>query len=194
MTTNIRDASLTRQLTLHELLNHPCTIKIVDIGASPIDGPAPYAPLLSARCGQLVGFEPNVEALANLNERKGPNEVYFPYVIGDGQRHVLHHCQEPGMTSLLEPNLEILSLFHGFPDWGRVIRTEEVETVRLDDIPETAALNMLKIDIQGAELMVFENARDRLSSALVIQTEVEFLPMYLGQPLFSEVFRSYWPR
>jgi hypothetical protein len=48
-------------------------------------------------------------------------------------------------------------------------------------------VDLLKIDIQGGELMVFQNAERRLADALVIQTEVEFLPMYQGQPLFSDV-------
>src|ERR1700704_4992440 len=33
--------------------------------------------------------------------------------------------------------LDVLNLFHGFMEWGRVLATEEVETVRLDDIVET---------------------------------------------------------
>src|SRR5476649_3002680 len=35
--------------------------------------------------------------------------------------------------------------------------------------------------------MVFSHAESRLKDALIIQTEVEFLSMYVGQPLFSEV-------
>jgi hypothetical protein len=111
----------------------------------------------------------------------------LPNAIGDGRRHTLRHCVAPGMTSLLEPNRAVLSLFHGFSEWGRVVRTEEIDTVRLDDVPETEGLDLLKIDIQGAELMVFQNAIERLTNALVIQTEVEFLEMYVGQPLFSDV-------
>jgi FkbM family methyltransferase len=174
-------------LPLHSLLNISCNIKIVDVGANPIDGEAPYAPLVATGHAQIVGFEPNLTALDKLNRKKGAHETYLPYAIGDGRRHTLRHCHAPGMTSLLQPNPDMLALFHGFSEWGRVVRTEEVDTVRLDDIPETAALDFLKIDIQGAELMVFQNAVERLSNALVIQTEVEFLPMYIGQPLFSDV-------
>ena len=143
--------------------------------------------LLAAGHTQLIGFEPNLEALEQLNQKKGPNEVYLPNAVGDGRRHTLRHCFAPGMTSLLEPNAEVLALFHGFSDWGRVLRTEEVNTIRLDDVPQTASLDYLKIDVQGAELMVFENAVERLATALLIHTEVEFLPMYIGQPLFSDV-------
>jgi len=162
-------------------------VKVVDIGANPIDADPPYAAMLRAGRAEVVGFEPNRAALAELDRRKGPLERYFPHAVGDGGRHVLHICQAPGMTSLLEPDPAVLGLFHGFPDWGRVLATEEVATVRLDDVPETAGTDLLKLDIQGAELMVLRHAGARLAEAVVIQAEVEFLPLYRGQPLFSEV-------
>ncbi|TAN55678.1 MAG: FkbM family methyltransferase, partial [Magnetospirillum sp.] len=169
------------------LTNMPLRIKVVDIGANPILGSPPYAPLMQCGDADVVGFEPNPEALDRLNRAKGPHETYLPHAVGDGRRHTLHICQEPGMTSLLAPNPDVLALFHGFPDWGRVVSTEGVETMRLDDIAETAGVEFIKIDIQGAELMALSNGLARLSDTLVIQTEVEFMPMYVGQPLFSEV-------
>jgi FkbM family methyltransferase len=156
--------------SIFAILDLPVTIKVVDIGANPIDGEPPYAPLLAAGRADLVGFEPNREALARLLRMKGPHETYLPLAVGDGKRHTLHHCQAQGMTSLLEPNPAVLDLFHGFADWGRVVRTEEVDTVRLDDVKESEGLDLLKIDIQGAELMVFQNATRRLADALVIHT------------------------
>jgi FkbM family methyltransferase len=163
------------------------TIKVVDVGANPVDGDPPYAPLVKAGHADVVGFEPNPTALAALDAAKGPRETYLPHAIGDGQRHTLHVCAMQGMTSLLEPNAEVLALFHGFPDWGQVVRKVEMETKRLDDVPETRGLDYLKIDIQGAELMVFENAIERLSSTLVVHTEVEFLPLYKNRPLFTDI-------
>jgi FkbM family methyltransferase len=162
-------------------------IKVVDIGANPIDGTPPYAPLLRAGDADVIGFEANADALTRLNQIKGPHETYLPYVVGDGARHTLHFCHAPGMTSLLAPNPAVLNLFHGFPDWGRVSSTQLVDTVRLDDVPETQGVELIKIDIQGGELMALSHGKTRLRDTLLIQTEVEFLPMYLGQPLFSEV-------
>jgi FkbM family methyltransferase len=176
-----------RAPNLSTLLGPSCNIKVVDIGANPIDGPAPYGSLLASGCADVVGFEPNAEALAQLERQKGPRETYLPYAVGDGRQHTLHHCQAGGMTSLLQPNPEVLSLIHGFLAWGQVVRTELVETRRLDDIPETAGLDYLKMDIQGAEFMVLQHATDRLRQAVVVHSEVEFLPMYVGQPLFSDV-------
>ncbi len=59
---------------LSTLLGLSCIIKVVDIGANPIDGPTPYASLLAAGCAEIVGFEPNPEALAELDRQKGPRE------------------------------------------------------------------------------------------------------------------------
>lgn len=162
-------------------------VKVIDIGANPIDSEPPYAAMLRAGDAEVVGFEPNPEALAELERRRGPLERYFPHAVGDGARHELRICQAPGMTSLLEPDPAVLGLFHGFPEWGRVLAREEVATIRLDDLPETAGADLLKLDIQGAELMVLRHAAARLRDATVIQAEVEFLPLYKDQPLFSEM-------
>jgi hypothetical protein len=89
--------------------------------------------------------------------------------------------------ALLKPNPQVLNLFHGFPDWSRVVSTEEIDTVKLDSIPEAAGVDLLKMDIQGAEQMVLKNAKKRLKDMLVMQLEVEFLPMYVDQPLFGDL-------
>jgi FkbM family methyltransferase len=169
------------------LTNVATSVKIVDIGANPIDGTPPYLQILNAGDAEVVGFEPNPKALAELNEKKGAHETYLPYAVGDGARHTLNICSASGMSSLLEPNLDVLGRFHGFPEWCRIVEKIAVDTVRLDDIAETAGVDLLKIDIQGGELMVFRNGEARLKDASVIQTEVEFLQMYVGQPLFSDV-------
>jgi FkbM family methyltransferase len=174
-------------ISFKALTNTHTRVRVVDIGANPIDGTPPYWDFLRAGMADVVGFEPNPEALAKLNEKKGPNELYLPYAIGDGRRHTLRICAAPGMTSLLVPNLKVLNRFHGFPDWARVVATQEVDTVRLDEVEQTAGMDLLKIDIQGSELLAFSHGEARLRDALVIQTEVEFLQLYIDQPLFSDV-------
>ena len=177
----------TQPASFRDLTGVDVTIKVVDIGANPIDGSPPYAPLMQAGVADIIGFEPNPDALAKLNSLKGSRETYLPHAIGDGRRHTLHICGAPGMTSLLEPNPNVLNRFHGFPQWGHVLNKIEIDTRRLDDVPETAGVNLVKIDIQGGELMAFQNATERLRDTLVIQTEVEFLQLYKNQPLFSDV-------
>lgn len=173
--------------SLASLLKLERLINVVDIGANPIDSDAPYKSILDAGLAKVVGFEPNPEGLSKLNAQKGPNETYLPYAVFDGTEQEIKFCHWPGMTSLLEPNTELLGYYHGFPEWGKVLERRKISTVRLDDVAEIKDIDYLKIDIQGAELEVFRNGVDRLRDCLVIQTEVEFLPMYKEQPLFSEV-------
>lgn len=176
-----------RKVSLSRALPADTVISVVDIGASDVDGPPPYMPLVEAGRAAILGFEPNPAEFAKLDARRASHETYLPYALGDGREHTIHYCAAPGMTSLFEPNSELLAYFYGFPEWGRVTHTERIQTVRLDDVPEIEHMDYLKIDIQGAELMVFENAVTRLADCLVVHAETLFLPMYVGQPLFSEV-------
>ena len=43
-------------------------VDVVDVGVNPIDGTAPYQRLLDDGLARLVGFEPNLDALAKLNK------------------------------------------------------------------------------------------------------------------------------
>ena len=161
-------------------------IRIVDVGANPLAGPPPYQHLLDATLARVVGFEPNPEALAQLTARAGSQETYLPYAVGDGGTHTLRLCRMSGMSSLLEPNFPLLNLLHYHGPWAEIVERVEIETRRLDDIAEIGRMDYLKIDIQGGELSVFEHAVERLKDTVVVHTEAMFVPMYVGQPLFSE--------
>jgi FkbM family methyltransferase len=162
-------------------------INIVDVGANPLTGvKGPYQTLVDRGVACVVGFEPDPQAFAQLEAIKGPRETYLPLAVGDGGRHTLRLCAMSGMNSLLEPNFALLDLLHFHGAWAKVQGTIDVNTARLDDIAEIGLMDYLKIDIQGGESMVFENAPRLLRDCLVVHTEAMFVPMYLGQPLFSE--------
>jgi FkbM family methyltransferase len=172
---------------ISDLLRCSRLTAVVDIGANPIDGDPPYLQMLRAGLCTVTGFEPQADALAKLLRTKTPLETYLPYVVGDGEKHRLKVGHEPGMTSLLRPDARRLALFNGFTQWGAVVDEFEVPTHRLDDIDEVGNIDLLKIDIQGAELMAFQNGRRKLADAVAIQTEVSFVPLYKHQPTFGEV-------
>lgn len=162
---------------------------VVDIGSNPIDGDPPYKGMFERGLCTVLGFEPQADAFAVLAARKSPREAYLPWA-GDGARHTLHLCQAPGMASLLKPDARMLALFHLFPEFGRVVGTVKIQTRRLDDIAEIAALDFLKMDVQGSELGVLEGGRDKLAAAVAVQTEISFLPLYERQPVFCDVDRE----
>ncbi len=176
---------------LHDIIGAPATacagIDIVDIGANRLTPkPPPYQYLLDGNLGTLIGFEPDGEAFTELERTKGSRERYLPVAVGDGRIHRLNICFMSGMNSLLTPNFPLLGLTHMQAGWARIERTVDMPTVRLDDCAEIERIDYLKIDIQGGELMVFENAVEKLKDCLVVHTEAMFVPMYEGQPLFSD--------
>ena len=170
-----------------KLTGHSPKQKVVDVGAMQIAGDPVYAPLLAGQDSELVGFEPNRQALAELQKEKHPRKTFLPYAIGDGTLGTFHICAASDMSSLLRPNPDVMKLFHGFPVWAQVVGLEPIQTVRLDDVAETEGMTFLQLDVQGAGLMVLQNAQNRLRDALVLHIEVEFLPLYIGQPLFSNI-------
>lgn len=72
---------------------------------------------------------------------------------------------------------------------SRVVRTDEVEVERLDDLgvlqPEERAY--LKLDVQGMELDVLRGSTQTLSKTHVVEAELSAVELYQGQALIGEV-------
>lgn len=161
-------------------------LQVVDVGANPIEGDAPYKALLAAGRVRVVGFEPQESALAALNRAKSAAETYLPYALGDGSPGELRLYAQSGFASLydIDPARAALVGFQrGTAETGRVA----VATRRLDDLDEVPPVDFLKIDVQGSELSVIRHGRNKLSDAMMIQAEVRFLPLYLGEPPMGDL-------
>jgi FkbM family methyltransferase len=143
--------------------------------------------MLAAGLCDVVGFEPQVEAMARLEAIKGPRERYLPHALGDGTERTLHVCNLEGMSSLLIPDRQHLELFNLFPTWGDVKAKIPVTTRRLDDVYEIAAMDFLKMDVQGSERDVLNHGRTKLAETVFVQTEVSFITLYENQPSFGEI-------
>lgn len=173
--------------TLQEILQPSHLTQVLDIGANPIDGDPPYKKMLEAGLCAVTGFEPQPSALEELMRKKGPNESYLPYAVGDGQPHLLNICRWSGMTSLLEPDPAAFSVFELLKPNAEIVHRAPIETKRLDDLQEVMHIDLLKIDIQGGELDVFQSGREKLKTAVAIQTEVSFMTLYKNQPTLGDI-------
>ncbi len=162
-------------------------MRVLDAGASAIDGPPIYQALFDAGAASVLGFEPDPDQYRVLTQTPRRGATYLPDALGDGGAGVLRVCQAPGMTSMLEPDAAVLSHFHHFAQWGTVLRRLPMPTRRLDDVPEAAGADFLKLDVQGGELAILRGAGQVLQSVLVVHTEVQFVPFYQDQPLFAEL-------
>lgn len=172
--------------TLLQLCPHMPMLTILDVGAALGEAPL-YDPLIRAGKARLLGFEPDRTACSALNERYGPPHQFFPHFVGDGREHTFHETNWGLTGSLFEPNTALLSHFQNLAEVVTPVAQHSVKTVRLDDVSEVFGVDFFKIDVQGAELMIFQNALRALASTLVVQVEVEFLELYKQQPLFADV-------
>jgi FkbM family methyltransferase len=163
-------------------------LKIVDIGAMSLgEDTDPYALLLRTLDCELIGFEPLEEECEKLNRAAGDKRSYLPFAVADGREQTFYQCSAAMTSSIFEPNTALLGMFQNLEELVRVVATKRVQTKRLDDIAQARGADFLKVDVQGAELMVFQGAEETLRDVLVIQTEAEFVPLYKGQPLFADV-------
>lgn len=174
--------------SIKEIIPDIQPVKIVDVGAMALgDNPSDYQPLLDNGLAQVIGFEPVAEECDKLNKMSDGKHLYLPYFIGDGSKGTFHLCNFSMTSSLYEPNSALMKKFQHLDEMVQVVETSKVNTRRLDDIKEIEDIDLLKIDIQGAELDAFNGATNLLKQTVAIHTEVEFVPLYKKQPLFSDV-------
>jgi len=145
------------------------------------------------------------------NQKK--NVFVLPYCLGerDGDA-TLHITANPYASSLLAPSVDYAKYYcevmlsgeldgidvQGayydalYANENEVVGTQPVRVRSLDSLAAEGALplgrlpDLLSLDTQGSEHAVLSGARGVISrSVLAIATEIEFHPMYEGQPLFS---------
>jgi FkbM family methyltransferase len=165
-------------------------VAIVDVGASSLgQDTEPYAALVRHGRARVTGFEPDAAALAQLHQLNPDRRThrFLPHVVGNGQPAVFHQMHWSLTSSLLPPARSVLDRFQRLGELVQVKATQPVHTVRLDDVIEPGGMDLLKIDVQGAEGLVFDGAAQRLTECLVVWTEVEFVPLYEGQPVFGDI-------
>lgn len=166
---------------LYNLLQPERLTSVVDVGSNPIEDAPPYTRMLDEELCTVAGFDPQMSTAPR------PGVTYHPLLIGNGSPATLHVCQMPGMTSLLPPDPAALALFPGFKEWATVVERRQVATTRLDQIEPP--VDLLCMDVQGAEVDVLASGRRKLAHAAAIITEVSFTPLYKGQHAFGDVDR-----
>jgi FkbM family methyltransferase len=168
----------------------PPMMHVIDIGAMHLGGHDPYARLSERGLLTVTGFEPQPAECEKLNRLGVRGRKYLPYAIGNGERERKFYVTNTGMTSsLFEPDLELANRFRGLAEFLQVVSVQNIDTVKLDEVAELrgSRCDLLKLDTQGSEVEILSHAGRTLAECVVVQTEVEFVPLYRGQPLFAEV-------
>ncbi|WP_019498526.1 FkbM family methyltransferase [Pseudanabaena sp. PCC 6802] len=171
---------------MFELFPEELQIDILDIGAALNERP-PYQSLVDAGRARIIGFEPNPQECERLNREYGEPHRFFPCFVGDGKTAIFHETNWSLTGSLYEPNSPLLEKFQNLAEVVQPVAMHLVSTTRVDDLSEIDNVDFIKIDVQGSELTVFQNASRLLAGTLLIQAEVLFVELYRNQPMFADV-------
>ena len=140
----------------------------------------------------IHAFEPDPTTFAQLTKRYSTHprvKCWCNAVSNDQNMAAFFINEDPGTNSLL-PRPESGRRYYN--KRGVLRQKVEVPSVTLDEFCDSngiTAVDILKLDIQGGELLALEGATQLLSSqsVSVIYTEVQFIQLYDRAPLFHEI-------
>jgi FkbM family methyltransferase len=164
-------------------------IVLIDVGAS--DGA--FAASLEREYGfkRALLIEPQPARVKQLRTMfSGPNVVILETALAEqeGQR-TMEVLNWDYSSSLLPVDRSRSSVLERIDLSVRETITVPVST--LDDQCRTFALDsvdLLKLDVQGAELMVLRGAEETLRRTRFVLSEVSFRPYYVGGATFEQIF------
>lgn len=147
----------------------------------------------------VTAFEPDEEECRRLNAEtylsKGVSVTYHPVALGEeGQTRILRLYRDRRLSSFYQPNDRLLDVFPIrrllSEEPFAVDREIELQCRSLDTFCRDSLLkdiDYIKVDTQGSELEILASGAEMLNQTFAVEVEVEFIPIYAGQPLFSEV-------
>jgi len=167
------------------------SFNIMEIGARPTGVNEPHLLILEEfPSSNYIGFEIDEQECEKWNQNTPANYHFYPSAIGKTEeQRLLYITQQPYCTSLYRPNHSLIDLYSAL-EAARLQRISTVKTVSLDYFTATnkiASVDLLKMDIQGAELDALSGGIKLLKTCLAVIAEVEFRQIYLGQPLFGDI-------
>jgi len=139
-------------------------------------------------------FEPFPASQAVLKETLGtnPRAHLIPAALGQQcERRTLYVNQLAATNSLFQTSSGAGEK-HPDPNWMKPAGTEEIDVTTLDRFCESqniARVNILKLDVQGAELLALKGGEGLLSRGAidVIYLEMQFTQQYEGQAWHFEI-------
>jgi FkbM family methyltransferase len=139
----------------------------------------------------VFAFEPNSLYRETLQQYARAEPRFHPYFIAlsdEKGRACLNLTTAPGSTSLLTPNPRMRELFRAD---ASIESSTEVDVTTIDDWVQSngsPAIQVMKFDIQGAELKALRGATHTLrESTSLIYIELWFNPGYEGGPLYGDI-------
>jgi FkbM family methyltransferase len=163
-------------------------VRAMDVGAA--GGVAPqwrdFLPVMEVDC-----FEPDEDECAARQRDSLANVHWFPVALaGTSGRRPFYILNRPTGSSLYPPNDPVILEYSG-RSYAGVRRIVEVECKSLRDFLveyQRPVPALMKLDTQGTELEILSSLTPgQFEAVLCVETEVEFMELYKGQPAFGDV-------
>ena len=171
---------------MDKLLNNNHLV-IVDVGASGGIDPR-WSKTTEFYKGIL--FEPDPREFDALKKNSSNNLIVINSALSDSNKEIeFHLCKKQEVSSVYPPNFNFLNKF---ADSER-FNVEKIIHINADTLSNQLKkegideVDFIKIDTQGYELSILKGCSSCLENVVGLEVEVEFEPLYIGQPLFSEV-------
>ncbi len=156
---------------------------VVDIGAN--EGAFSGALLGVAPQANVIAVEPGPQPRAWLQNRLGarPNVEILDVAVSDTSGTATFHLTAHDHNSSLHtPRPEMQTTIDaGWESAGDI----EVRTLTLDDLVGDRSVDVLKIDVQGAEMDVLRGGAEALSRTRAVLLEMNFFSQYEGDATFN---------
>jgi len=134
----------------------------------------------------IHAFEPNPQLVNFLKDKYQSSDhmtIHAQALGAENAQITFRINQSDGTSSIYEETEES----HQFYGDVMVLKDEiTVPLVRLDAVLDQE-IDLIKLDLQGYELEALKGCGDLLQKTKIVLTEVEFVPIYKGQPLFADI-------
>jgi len=161
---------------------------IIDVGAN--EGQFSSLARAAFPKARIIAFEPIPHCFATLQRSFQRDKNFEAYNVALGCKSQIRefHVNEFTATSSFLPLYSANT--HEFSETGpeQIIPVTEKSFEELFQLDTIEKPYLLKIDVQGYELEVLKHNEALLGSAHTVLIETSYINIYIGQPLFAEVF------
>ncbi|MES2216181.1 MAG: FkbM family methyltransferase [Patescibacteria group bacterium] len=141
---------------------------------------------------QIISFEPLKECYENLITSFSGDSRFKAFNMALGSADSTERMNKSAYT----PSSSILPMAQLHKELFPHTKDQTPETItvrKLDDVIKKENLSnslLIKIDVQGYEDKVIAGGTDTFKKARVALIETSFFPLYVGQPLFSDIYAT----
>lgn len=139
---------------------------------------------------EYIGFDADEQEVNRLNGESSifKSSKFIPAYVGSKNKEVNFALHYDGGNSSIYPFSESYLKWFRNGDSDYVKEYHQLFSRSLDDLVD-ADVDLIKVDTQGTEYDILNNATNCLTKALMVEVEVEFIQMYEGQKLAHDVLK-----